>query len=176
MVFLLAALSGSLMAADPFLGYISFAWENDMYFRRDYYYSNGFQLEFFHKKIEVSPFSRLLLPPGRKQTGDSYHGLQLRQEIYTPKDLSADTIAAGDHPYSSTLTLSQVKITDNAELGIRYISELRLGILGPAALGFKTQELAHQVSNPSRPPQGWDNQVQNDLILNYNFQFEKRLL
>ncbi|KKK51084.1 hypothetical protein LCGC14_3118520, partial [marine sediment metagenome] len=109
---------------------------------------------------------------GRKQTGDSYHGLQLRQEIYTPKDLSADTIAAGDHPYSSTLTLSQVKITDNAELGIRYISELRLGILGPAALGFHAQKLIHNIT-PSDPPQGWDNQVGNDLMLNYNVTVDK---
>jgi lipid A 3-O-deacylase len=161
---------------DPFQGYLSFAWENDMYFQRDYYYTNGFQIDFFHKKLEASPFSRILLPPARKQAGGYYHGLQLRQEIFTPKDLSADTISAGDHPYSSTLTLTQVKVVNLPERAIRLTSGFQLGVLGPAALGFKTQELAHHISNPSRPPQGWDNQVKNDIIINYNFQFEKSFL
>ena len=161
---------------DPFHGYLSFAWENDMYFQRDYYYTNGFQIDFFHIKLEASPFSRILLPPGRKQTGGDYHGLQLRQEIFTPKDLSADTISAGDHPYSSTLTLTQLKIVNLPDRAVRLTSGFQLGVLGPAALGFKTQELAHHISNPSRPPQGWDNQVKNDIIINYNFQFEKSFL
>jgi len=38
---------------------------------------------------------------------------------------------------------------------LRIVSGLRVGVLGPASLGFKTQELAHLLSNPSRPPQGW---------------------
>ena len=31
------------------------------------------------------------------------------------------------------------------------------------------------VSNPSRPPLGWDNQVKNDIIINYDLQVEKSI-
>ncbi len=154
-------------------GYISFAWENDLYYQHDFYYTNGFQVDFYHDWLKQSPINRILIPFGRKADGLSWSGLQLRQEIFTPRDLAMDTISSGDHPYSSTLTLSQVSVVNLPARQMRIVTELRVGVLGPASQGFKTQELAHSVSNPSRPPQGWDYQVQNDLILNYDIQVEK---
>ncbi|MDX2430199.1 MAG: DUF2219 family protein [Bacteroides sp.] len=153
--------------------HISFAWENDLYYQRDYYYTNGFQIEFFHDKLQKSPINWILIPTGKKNEWLRYSGLQLRQEIFTPKDLAADSISAGDHPYSSTLTLSQISIVNMPDRLMRFVSELRLGVMGPASLGFKTQELGHSVSNPSRPPKGWDYQLQNDFIINYDIQIEK---
>jgi lipid A 3-O-deacylase len=153
--------------------FISFAWENDLYFQRDYYYTNGFQIEFFHDKLKRSPINRILIPFRNTRKGITWSGLQLRQEIFTPKDLAVDSISTGDHPYSSTLTIAQLCVFVLPDKHLRVVSGLRVGLLGPASLGFKTQELAHLVSNPSRPPQGWDYQVRNDLILNYDLQIEK---
>jgi hypothetical protein len=154
-------------------GYISFAWENDLYYQHDYYFTNGFQIDFFHNRLKQSPIHRLLISNGRKGDGLNWSGLQLRQEIFTPRDLAMDTVSSGDHPYSSTLTLAQVSVLNLPGRQMRIVTGLRVGVLGPASLGFKTQELAHSVSNPSRPPQGWDYQVRNDLILNYDIQVEK---
>ncbi len=180
LVFLIALSDVSFSASEnsdaPFQGYFSLAWENDMFFHRDYYYSNGFQAEFFHQKLRRSPFSWMLIPFKIGQNSNAYYGLQLRQEIYTPKDLGNDTISTGDHPYSCNLILSQIKIVNIPDRGLRLSSEFKLGILGPAAMGNRTQELAHSVSNPSRPPQGWDYQVGNDFILNYNLRAEKSLI
>jgi hypothetical protein len=156
--------------------HISFAWENDLYYQHDYYFTNGFQIDFFHDWLRRSPINRILLPTGKKVVGKRYSGLQLRQEIFTPKDLASDTISAGDHPYSSTLTLAQVSVFLMPDTKIRIVSALRLGVLGPASLGYRTQELAHQVSNPSRPPQGWEYQLRNDLLINYDIQMEKGIL
>ena len=153
--------------------HISFAWENDLYYQHDHYFTNGFQIDIFHNKLQHSPINRILIPTGKKKDWDRYSGLQLRQEIFTPKDLATDTISAGDHPYSSTLTVAQVSVLNLSYRKIRIVSSLKLGVLGPASLGFRTQELAHQVSNPSRPPQGWDYQLRNDLIINYDIQIEK---
>lgn len=153
--------------------YISVAWENDLYYQHDYYYTNGFQVDFFHEKLQKSPINRILIPFRTPKAGITWSGLQLRQEIFTPKDLALDTISAGDHPYSSTLTLAQKSVFVLPDKQLRIVSGLRVGVMGPASLGFKTQELAHLISNPSRPPQGWDYQVRNDLIFNYDLQVEK---
>lgn len=153
--------------------HVSFVWENDLYYQRDYYFTNGFQIDIFHDKLRQSPVNWILIPTGKKKGGDHYSGLQLRQEIFTPKDLATDTISAGDHPYSSTLTLAQISVLNMPDRKIRIVSGLRVGVMGPASLGFRTQELAHKVSNPSRLPQGWDYQLQNDFLINYDFQIEK---
>lgn len=164
----------TLSHPDGSLGqYISVAWENDLYYQRDYYYTNGFQIDFFQNKLRQSPINRILIPIRIPKDGVTWSGLQLRQEIFTPKDLAMDTISAGDHPYSSTLTLAQNSVFVLPTKQLRIISGLRVGVMGPASLGFKTQELAHLLSNPSRPPQGWDYQVRNDLIINYDLQVEK---
>lgn len=155
---------------------ISFAWENDLYYKQDYYFTNGFQIDFFNDWLRKSPLNRILIPARKNAAGDHYSGLQLRQEIFTPQDLASDTISTGDHPYSSTLTLAQVSVRIRPASKIRMVSALRLGVLGPASLGYRTQELAHKVSNPSRPPQGWQYQLRNDLLINYDFQIEKGIL
>ncbi len=77
-----------------------------------------------------------------------------------------------DHP-SHTLTLSHVSVVNMPEKMMRIVSDLRLGVMGPASLGFRTQELAHSVSNPSRPTLGWEYQLQNDFIINYDIRLEK---
>ena len=68
--------------------HISFAWENDLYYQHDYYFTNGFQIDIFHTKLQHSPINRILIPTGTKKEWDRYSGLQLRQEIFTPKDLA----------------------------------------------------------------------------------------
>ena len=94
---------------------VSVAWENDLYFRSDYYYTNGMQLEAFNDFLKGSPVNRILVSAEKEEDWEYFSGLQLRQEMYTPTDLSSDTILIGDHPYVSTLILSQY------------------GVLGPAS-------------------------------------------
>jgi hypothetical protein len=170
----------SISASDPYdkqyTHQLSVAWENDMFFRRDYYYSNGFRAEFYAPALIKSPLSGILVPWYKAGTGKDYHGLKLSQEIYTPRDLSMDTICTGDQPYVSTLSLEQTKLLIYPDRGLRIRSGIKLGVLGPASLGFITQELAHSMSNPSRPPMGWDYQVKNDIILNYELGAEKNLV
>ena len=104
-----------------------------------------------------------------------YYGLRLRQEIYTPRDLKQDEIQSGDHPYAATLSLSSEKIVNRPASGLRITSGLQLGVLGPAALGFLAQDFIHRIT-PSDPAQGWDNQVGNDLMLNYNLSVDKEII
>jgi hypothetical protein len=152
----------------------SVAFENDMFNKMDWHYTNGLQFLLYHESIQKSPTDRLLLPFGIKENDRAWHGLELRQELFTPRDLDDDTIRIGDHPYAATLTLTQQRVVNRPEKGIRFTSGFRLGILGPAALGFFAQDIIHRIT-PSNPPKGWDYQVHNDVILNYDFMIDKEI-
>ncbi len=170
------ALQVSLSAQkEPYQNAFSVAFENDMFNKMDWYYTNGLQFLLYHESLQKSPFDRVLLPFKIREKDRAWYGLTLRQELYTPRDLEDDTIRAGDHPYAATLTLTQQRVVNRPESGIRFTTGLRVGILGPAALGFFAQDIIHRIT-PSNPPKGWDNQVHNDVILNYDFMVDKEIL
>ena len=143
-----------------------------MFNRMDWYFSNGINIGVYHEALGKSPLNRILLPLRIHETDLVYYGLKLRQEIYTPQDLTQDEIQSGDHPYAATLSLSSEKIVNRPASRLRIASGLQLGILGPAALGFQAQDFIHRIT-PSDPALGWDNQVGNDLMLNYNLSVDK---
>ncbi|MEE9462063.1 MAG: lipid A deacylase LpxR family protein [Bacteroidales bacterium] len=173
---LFLALQVSLSAQqETYQNAFSVAFENDMFNKMDWYYTNGLQFLLYHKSLQKSPFDRVLLPFKIREKDRAWYGLKFRQELYTPRDLDDDTIRAGDHPYAATLTLTQQRVVNRPESGIRFTTGLRVGILGPAALGFHAQDIIHRIT-PSNPPKGWDYQVQNDVILNYDFIVDKEIL
>ena len=145
-----------------------------MFNKMDWYYTNGLQFLLYHESLQKSPFDRILLPFKVREEDGAWYGLALRQELYTPRDLEDDTIRAGDHPYAAALTLTQQRVVNRPESGIRFTSGLRVGVLGPAALGFFAQDIIHRIT-PSKPPKGWDYQVHNDVILNYDFMADKEI-
>ena len=153
----------------------SVSFENDMFNKMDWYYTNGLQFLLYHESLQKSPFDRVLLPIKLKEKDRAWYGLALRQELYTPRDLEDDTIRAGDHPYAATLTLTQRRVVNRPESGTRFTTGFRVGILGPAALGFHAQDIIHRIT-PSNPPKGWDYQVKNDVIVNYDFMVDKEIL
>ena len=48
-------------------------------------------------------------------------------------------------------------------------------MIGPLSLAKESQTLIHEMIDYTKP-QGWDNQIPNDIILNYNLNIEKQLL
>lgn len=154
---------------------LSVAWENDVYFRSDYYYTNGLKIEAFTDFLKASPVNRILVSGVKEEDWLYYSGLKLKQEMYTPRDLQSDTITSGDHPYASTLILSQYGVLIKPVSQTRIVSGLSLGVLGPASLGGRTHELSHRLTNPSNFPMAWEEQIKNDFILNYELQIEKAL-
>ncbi|HEC44456.1 MAG TPA: lipid A deacylase LpxR family protein [Bacteroides sp.] len=171
MILLILGLAASAQEQASRNGFV-FSFENDMFNRMDWYFSNGINIALYHEVLGKSPLNRILLPLRIRETDRVYYGLRLRQEIYTPRDISQDEIQPGDHPYAATLSLSSEKIVMRPASHMRFTSGLQLGVLGPAALGFHAQKLIHNIT-PSDPPQGWDNQVGNDLMLNYNVTVDK---
>ena len=52
---------------------------------------------------------------------------------------------------------------------------MSLGLIGPGAFGKEMQTKIHRLTG-NKIPGGWDNQIQNDLVLNLKFDYEKQLL
>ncbi len=154
---------------------IGMSFENDMFNKMDWYFSNGLNFSMTHSVFEGSPVNYVLFPVRLRERDRAVYGLRLTQEIYTPKDITENEIQEGDHPYAATLSLTEEKIINRPAEGLRFTSGLQIGVIGPAALGFNAQEFIHN-NTPSHPPQGWHNQVGNDILLNYYLSAEKEVI
>lgn len=160
---------------DPGNGSFGFVFENDIWNKTDRYYTNGVAFRLTSPFLKKSPVNNILIPFNKYNTSGSIYGLELKQEMYTPIDLVTPGIKQDDRPFASILYLSEFRIENSIEKFVQYRSELQVGIIGNYALGDKTQSFVHLIT-PSNVPEGWDYQIKNDLMLNYNFSVSKGLV
>ncbi|PLX14624.1 MAG: hypothetical protein C0598_00800, partial [Marinilabiliales bacterium] len=143
---------------------VSLQFDNDTYYYTDYYYTYGIEA-----KLMLPVFSRvpwMAIAPKLKGTKNINSEILLSQSLYTPKNIRDTIIQFNDRPFSATLELDQSFIS-NHDNGTSLISTIRLGIMGPAAGGEALQRLIHEWIN-SPDPQGWDYQIKNGVIINYD--------
>lgn len=145
---------------------ISLEFDNDTYYYTDYYYTNGIEFELVLPVFNKSPF----LPFFPKVTNHqkTLSGLSLSQKFYTPKNIRDTLIQFNDRPFAATLELNHFMLSLNTETGLNFSGRIRLGIIGPAAGGEAFQTKIHEW-NKSPIPNGWDYQIANDIIINYDF-------
>lgn len=148
--------------------YFSCIFDNDLFDYTDYYYTSGITFELFHPSLRVSPLYSLL--PGLKGS-INFYSLSLVQNMYTPRKLNFTDILMGDRPFASYLTLGHRKYALAPGAKRRIESEFTLGVIGPASMGSKSQDLIH-----TEEPVGWMHQVKNDLVMNYTLRFEQGLI
>jgi hypothetical protein len=92
----------------------------------------------------------------------AYVEVGVRQDLFTPSDPAAAALLTGDRPYAGVLTLNLGYI---ARHGDRWSTSLvRVGMVGPSALGEQTQNGAHKVFG-SRSWAGWHNQLHDEPVL-----------
>ena len=153
-------------------------WDNDYINLRgdgsDRYYTNGMRIDYFYTKKQKAKFpSSLLL--NISDYNNNIYGLGLAQFMFTPKNISVPDIQYNDRPYAGALySILSLQSIDKIEK-TKVLSEIRLGVLGPMSFAKETQTWAHRVIEVTNP-EGWNNQVPNDIILNYNISIEKQIL
>lgn len=152
--------------------YFRFHYDNDFFTKSDEYYTQGITLEYVHPSIQRFVLSKLLWRPW-KSTVQS--GISLNLIAYTPTSILSDTILNKERPFDANISLKIFMIQAD-EAGRQQVSTaLSIGILGPAALGNEIQTGIHRwLKNPL--PHGWQFQIKNDIILNYQLNYEKQLL
>jgi len=142
---------------------------NDAMLSMDYYYTNGVRFDYIDPGLARSPFEYFMLP--YRQSAVSYHGISFVQDFFTPLVLDTTAVQYGDRPFAGVLYAGQFKVTLNAKKHYKQISEIDFGILGPESLGGFVQTTIHETK-----PTGWVNQVNNDVIINYNVKIEKGII
>ena len=86
----------------------------------------------------------------------------IAQMMATPKDITRKIPDPNDVPYVAALwvDIGQVSVRED----VADMFSLKLGALGPAAGGRRTQTFIHRIINADRP-QGWDTQGPNRLLV-----------
>ena len=152
--------------------YIRLHYENDYFTATDYYYTQGIHLEVVDPSYKKFPLMRLLV---KQKEGTNQFGISLEHNGYTPTSIEHNEILYGDHPFAAALMLKTFSMSNHEERHYRITSSLTLGVIGPAAGGYGMQKAIHQWINAT-VPLGWQNQIQNDVIVNYELGAEKNLL
>ncbi len=148
--------------------YLGVNFDNDIFNNTDYYYTNGIRIDYAAPIFASSPFAYSMLP--YRKLSMNYHGMTVVQNMYTPTNPDTVMLLTGDRPFAAYLYLGHYKNTLSSRKRYRQYSELQFGLIGPGSLGGFVQGQIHDI-----PPLGWENQIQNDLVLNYTALIEKGL-
>lgn len=175
-----ACLHGSAQVIDPSATfksihsktYVRLYYDNDFFTKTDYYYTQGITLEYVHPSLKKNPVSKILIHPA----GSSLqYGIAFNLFGYTPTSISSDEILYGDRPFSSSMALSFFAAASDSVRKQRITSALSTGIIGPAAQGEEIQTGIHRWLK-NILPRGWQYQVKNDVIINYQLGYEKNII
>jgi hypothetical protein len=145
--------------------------DNDIIDYTDRFYTNGIRIDLISPFLSGNPVGKLLVPYWG--TGRNYYGLSIVQNLYTPSSTKIGGILYGDRPYAAYLYLGSLKITNDPMKKFRLTSELDLGVIGPYSFGEWVQTSFHTTVPSNSEPLGWEYQIQNDLVLNYQVIFDK---
>jgi hypothetical protein len=142
--------------------------ENDLIAGSDYYYTNGFFYRFHDKS---SNDSWVFGPVSFSK--ESINSVEFVQQIYTPFSTRLLERPISDHPYVGKIFMKL--ISNNQGEYVSSKIELSLGILGPNSGSKFVQNFFHQLL-PASKVIGWNSQVKNDYLINYNHNYAISLI
>jgi lipid A 3-O-deacylase len=154
--------------------FLKINFDNDILDYTDRFYTNGIRIDLISPAFQQFPLSKLMIP--YRKSGINYYGLSIVQNMYTPSTTKIGGILFGDRPYSAYLFLGTFRITNDEASRFRQTSELDIGVIGSYSFGEYIQKSFHNEVPTNTLPLGWEYQIKNDLVLNYNFTCEKGLV
>ncbi|MDD4374637.1 MAG: lipid A deacylase LpxR family protein [Bacteroidales bacterium] len=146
--------------------YLILTFDNDIFAETDYYYTNGFSVGLVHPKLNNRTFGRILAGLGYKSLNTT--GLRIHQFMFTPQNPEAIEIDYNDRPFAGVLLVEYFKLSQLVNRSLNFHASLSLGVIGKASMAQALQTVMHQLE-----PKGWDYQIGNDLLLNYDISLEK---
>lgn len=145
------------------------SYDNDFFAATDLYFTQGLVLEVVSPALRRLPVMPLLFRP---RGSTNRFGVAFEDDGYTPSDLKASQILVGDHPYAGTKQLRAFVLSYDPTRQRRFTSSLNVGIIGQGAGGKEIQTWIHRKTG-NTIPQGWQHQIRNDVILNYEASVEE---
>lgn len=151
--------------------YFRFHYDNDYFTSSDQNYTQGYTFEIVLDALKKNPINALLL---NDANASQQFGLSIDHIGFTPNNIGSPDIQFGDRPFASAIMLKSFKINTNSERKSRLISALRLGLIGPGAFGKEMQVGIHEATG-NTIPQGWQNQIKNDAVVNYEVIYQREI-
>ena len=159
--------------------YLRLLSENDFYKLRgltDRYFSNGSQVEFQlpQSVVQGKAVQRWFPTLPKKSWRKNKISILLGMKMYTPQDITRVEVDSTDRPYAGWLYAGLGSMSNQFSSAQRLTTQFTIGVIGPAAGQKAFQKSLHKLLK-NTAPQGWGNQIANDLALNFNFMYEKRI-
>ncbi len=151
--------------------YFRFNYDNDFFAASDKNYTQGYSFEYANPSFKKNPVNHIFIKP----KGNHFtYGLVLEHIGYTPSDFVSPDIQIDDRPFAAAIYLKSFAVATDTIKKSRLSQSLSLGLIGPGAFGREMQTAIHKLIE-NKTPGGWDNQIQNELVLNYKIGYEKQI-
>ena len=154
------------------VNYFRFNYDNDFFASSDENYTQGYNFELASPFFKKNPVNYLFLKPNKSEIR---YGISIEHIGFTPFNIKSDQIQVGDRPFAAAIMLKSFIITTDTINKSRISSALNVGLIGPGAFGKEMQVGIHKITG-NVIPQGWQNQIKNDAVLNYEINYEKQLV
>lgn len=151
--------------------YFRFNYDNDYFGSTDENYTQGYNFELVAPFLKKNPINKLLLKPKKSEIK---YGLSIEHIGFTPVNIKSSEIQFGDRPFAAAIMLKSFAIATDTIQKSRFVSSLNIGLIGPGAFGKEMQVGIHQATG-NTIPMGWQNQIKNDVVINYELNYEKQL-
>ncbi|WP_166739327.1 lipid A deacylase LpxR family protein [Psychromonas algicola] len=159
-----------VFASEQDVDYLSLSFENDVFFREDDGYSNGFTFNWGY--YDVSHLNESSLPTwlsflAKQSYINHFDDRQYQvnytfgQFIQTATDIKISELTEKDAPYVGLIAWKANIMAYNDNISDEL--SLTLGAVGPATGGETIQKNLHDVIRANRPL-GWDNQINNEVV------------
>lgn len=152
--------------------YFRFNYDNDYFTASDQNYTQGYNFELVTPYFKKNPINFLFLKP---KNSEFKYGLSIEHIGFTPDNIKSTEIQYDDRPFAASIMLKSFIISTDTIQKSRFVSSLNLGIIGPGAFGKEMQVAIHKATGNTIPG-GWQNQIKNDVVINYELNYEKQLL
>jgi hypothetical protein len=148
--------------------WLSVTLDNDFFVNDDNGYTNGIYVSIYDVYDNVTSQEQadfwvqpLMWSMPNRSIDQAVNVYGFGQTLTTPYDISKSIPTEEDLPYSAVLAFTNTYIT----VGPDYADSVSttLGVVGPIALGEETQKAVHSIID-ARIPQGWDTQLNNELV------------
>jgi len=157
---LIFAMIPSLLFADGF----HVTLENDVFAGTDRHYTHG--TRFFYFRDDVPSWADNLFKGKNKRWG-----VGLAQYMYTPSDIEIVDLIENERPYGGWLYTENILFV--RDYNVMDIVGIDVGITGEDSGSKSTQKIIHKIVD-SDIPQGWDNQIEEELGINLLYQKKYR--
>lgn len=144
-------------------GIFNLIWENDIAAGTDRGYTNGVRAAWLSSEKNTPDWINSVasvLPVA--ESGNKRVSIAVGQSIFAPDNLLTPTPSPNDRPYAGWLYGSVGVVSDTGKTLDNMV--MTVGIVGPHSYAEQTQKFIHS-SISGDYPQGWDNQLKDELGL-----------